>query len=341
MKKIFVFVVLLGLSCFALTGKIIHLPDLKKPDNIIMDQNELLITEFPLVYIYSKKDLKLIGKFGNKGEGPQEFNFYVRVYPHPDFPNNIVAMSHLKMSFFSRTGAFEKEIRLIGAGYQNIVKPLGKGIYVSAGFIQENKKVGFMTLKYLDDKLNKVKEVKAWKALIQQGKDFHFAHRDLFGGEFRVYDNKVFILIREEGKIRVMDNTGKELYVINHKYGKVPITDEDEQKFHALYDNVKDRRRDFYNRYKPFMKFYDHFPASRVFHVADGKIYVLTYKQKDGKSEFVILDVKGKFIKNVMVPFQDLNIRDPFPYTIKDGKLYQLVDNVKTEEWELHVHDIK
>jgi len=58
----------------ALAMESILLRDLFRPELIRVDQNQIYITEGPRVYIYSLDDFKLIGKFGAKGEGPQEFN---------------------------------------------------------------------------------------------------------------------------------------------------------------------------------------------------------------------------------------------------------------------------
>ena len=58
----------------ALASESILLPDLFRPELIRVDQNQIYITEGPQVYIYSLDSFKLKGKFGAKGEGPQEFN---------------------------------------------------------------------------------------------------------------------------------------------------------------------------------------------------------------------------------------------------------------------------
>ena len=40
-----------------------------------------------------------------------------------------------------------------------------------------------------------------------------------------------------------------------------------------------------------------------------------------------------------MIPFIEDDLVDLYPFAIKDGKFYQLVDN-EEEIWELHVSDI-
>ena len=42
-----------------------------------------------------------------------------------------------------------------------------------------------------------------------------------------------------------------------------------------------------------------------------------------------------------MVPLAEKDDRLWYPYVIKNGKLYQLIENSNKEEWELHVTEIK
>jgi hypothetical protein len=60
----------------------------------------------------------------------------------------------------------------------------------------------------------------------------------------------------------------------------------------------------------------------------------------EGKSEFYILDVKGKFLKKIMIPFEDAEFLQAYPYTISNEKCYQLIANPDTEEWELHINEV-
>ena len=76
--------------------------------------------------------------------------------------------------------------------------------------------------------------------------------------------------------------------------------------------------------------------------VVDDKLYVNGYQNPDGKTEFAVYDRIGNLLKSkVYLRIPEATARDLYPYTIKDGKLYQLVDDVDEEVWELHVHDLK
>jgi hypothetical protein len=86
-------------------------------------------------------------------------------------------------------------------------------------------------------------------------------------------------------------------------------------------------------------KFPRYFPI-QSFQVDDGKIYVQTFKLVRGKSEFYIFDLGGNLLRKVMVPFRGSELLCAYPFTIAQGKIYQLIENDDTEEWELHINKI-
>ena len=93
--------------------------------------------------------------------------------------------------------------------------------------------------------------------------------------------------------------------------------------------------KQFYQFLKNIIEFPEYFPHFQ-FAVPDKKhIYVTTYHRQNGKAEFFIFDYNGKLIKRLFVPFHDKNITEGFPYTIRNGILFQLNEN-EDEEWELH-----
>jgi hypothetical protein len=74
--------------------------------------------------------------------------------------------------------------------------------------------------------------------------------------------------------------------------------------------------------------------------------YVQTYKAKENKEEYVIMDLKGNIIKRVYIQkFDNVTLTGKMLgtklHTIYNDKLYYLVENEDEEEWELHVEEIK
>ena len=336
MKKNILFLVLSIAAVSILVGEVVLLPDILNPETIVVDQDRVLITEFPHVYIYSLKDFKLIKKFGKEGEGPQEFSGYVNVQPHPDKPGYIVANSRMKVSFFTDKGEFVKEIRSKAGIFGSRYTPLGEN-YTAYG-VAMDKDIVLRKIDIYNSNLEKVKEVARWVRAMQLPKSLKPLDTDMEGGEFRIFDKKIFLLLRDEGTIEVFDHNGKTLLKIAHKYDRVPVTADDIKRYNHFYetDNIS---REFYKNNKALFKYPSNFPAARSMRVTDNKIYILTNKREEGKNEFVILDTGGKFLKKIMATFKNVNLRVPYPFAISNGILYQLVEN-EDEEWELHIHEL-
>lgn len=323
-----------------LSAELVPLPDIQKPENIIVDQDLLLITEFPNVYIYSLKDFVLVKKFGKAGEGPQEFFNYVRIQYDPKNPQYIVVGSHMKMSYYSREGEFVKEVRSKTSSTANVYKPLGEN-YAAYGFFQDQEtKTAYQTINLFDKDLKKIKEIVRWEGLVQQGKDINPTDTDMAGAQFRIFENRLYFLYRETGRVDVFDEKGEKMFAIDFEYDRRPVTAEDRQKFHNYY-RTDPRFSQFYDAVKARFKFPGEYPAAIDNVVADNQIYVLTNIRKGEESQVVVFDIKGNFLKNVMVPVAFANPAETYPMTIHFKKLFQLVDNEDTEEWELHIHELK
>ena len=74
--------------------------------------------------------------------------------------------------------------------------------------------------------------------------------------------------------------------------------------------------------------------------IINNQIYIHTYREKQNKGEFLILDFSGKVEKVLYLPGSaKLNIRiNPASiFTFHKGKYYYLLENLDQEEWELHV----
>lgn len=97
--------------------------------------------------------------------------------------------------------------------------------------------------------------------------------------------------------------------------------------------------KQFYHQMLKPITFPTRFPAIRDLRVSDEKIYVITYKKEKTVTECIIFDTKGKFLKQVWLPLEEVNILNHYPFDIKNGKLYHLVEN-DDEVWQLHISKI-
>jgi hypothetical protein len=87
------------------------------------------------------------------------------------------------------------------------------------------------------------------------------------------------------------------------------------------------------------LAFPDYFPGIEDFQVTDNKIYVSTWKVENGGNEWFIFDLQGKLLKRLFVPIAFLMPLEPYPYTVKNDNLYQLIEN-ENEQWELYANRI-
>lgn len=98
------------------------------------------------------------------------------------------------------------------------------------------------------------------------------------------------------------------------------------------------------DQYEQFLKpvtFPDYLPAVQSCFCVDNKIYVMSWKRENEKNEFLIYDMGGKFLKKIDIPIKYQSVIYPYPLTIRNDKLYQLVEDIDEEEWNLYVEEIK
>ena len=319
---------------FAVDVEVVPLPDLINPDGIQADKQQLYITEQQSIYIYSLKDPRLIKKFGESGEGPREFKVSRfsegRIYIHVE-PEVLLVNSLKKISYFTRKGDFIKEIRTV-SGSRFI--PIGSG-FAAYGSVIENK-IAYRAVTLHDRDLKKIKEL--YKEEVgQMGKDINplTLMKPLL---FYVCGGKLLVG-GKDGVIYIFDHNGHPLYTIRPQYEPVPFTGEQQRKFELDF-KTHPRFNSLYEVVKKQLKYPGYFPLMRDFHAVDNKVYIRTYREVNGENEFLIFSIEGKLLKRLMLPVKEKDALESYPYTIENGKFYQLVDNDQTEEWELHIVDI-
>jgi len=341
MKKcLFLFLILLFLIASTFARKITTFHSHLSPDTVLIDDNRLYITEESSVFIYSLKDFKLIKKFGSRGEGPKEFKGKPQLYvqgPH------ILVNSTSKVSFFTKRGIWKREVNNIVSGRS--FQPLGNR-YVGYSTSVDKDGVRYSGIYIYDSTFTRIKNVYKYESIAQsqEGKGWR-----LFAKTYikpLVCDNKIVVAGGVNFIINVFNNKGEKLFTINREYPRVKFTSVDKEKVLYLY-KTRPSTAPEYDWWKKNIHFPDYFPAIRTIYTADKKIYVRTYRKKKSKSEFFVFDGQGKLLKRVFLPIAKSNAKNAYPYlydsslfTIRNGKLYQLILDEETEEWSLHVHKI-
>jgi hypothetical protein len=319
-------------SSAAHAKKLAALPDLLEPLRLTIDTDRFYVTEDTSVYIYSMKDFKLVKKFGKSGEGPQEFNGNVpiQVVPRAD---DLMINSFGKISFYSKDGIYQRELK--ASSISIFFRPLGKQ-FVGYGFIQDDKSA-YITINFFDASLKMGNEIYRKKRFILQSRDINPIATSR-GPLFYISGNKIFV-DGEDGVILCFDNTGKKVLSIDPKIEKRKVTEEDKERYRNFYKN-NPRTREAYENLKHRIKFPDCFPPIQFYLVMDNTIYIVTYKKEGENSECIVFDTQGKLLKRTMIPLLYGTAIDPYPTDIKNGKLYQLIENGDEGEWELHVISI-
>jgi hypothetical protein len=329
MKRNVILVVLILAFTPGITGEVITLMGLNRPAEISIDKDQIYIADKEKVHIFALKDYQWVKSFGNKGEGPKEFKFQISIDINTQ-TDNIIVESQDKLSFFTKKGQFIKEIRLTGAGG---CRPLGNGfVATSRTFIQNSR---YSTLNFFNEKLEKTGQI--YKSIIQpSGKKIRFLSR---AWKYITTKDKVFISAKKDFVVDVIDITGKKLFSITRDYERIKIDRSFVNNFFAWVK--KNRPPQLYEGMKRLFEFPDYLPA--IFDIIIDKdiLYVITYKRKKEMNEVFLYTTAGKFIKTLDIPLYKDHPIDPLPYTLHDGKIFQLIDNAETEEWELRITPIK
>jgi hypothetical protein len=343
-KKHNLLMIFLLSGSMVLAAEVIAIPGLGKPDSLTLFKGNLYITDRGSISIYSLPDAKLVKTFGRAGEGPGEFKISpidkigLRIVVRQE---NILVNSWGKLSIFTRDGTFIQEKKVTVNSATQLFKPLGKK-YI--GFNRANRDgVNYYLVNFYDPvTLQKEKEIHrnisfvTGNSLDTMRLALLFKQDTRRGPIFHVYNDRLFVE-GEDCRIFVYDQQGNKLCSFTvHDYEKLEITADFKKKVMAY---LEKRLPTAFIRVKQNGRFPKYFPL-RSFRVSDGKLYVQTFKSEGKKSEFYKFDLEGKLLRKVMVPFQESEFLRAYPFAIDKGKIYQLIENDDTEEWELHINII-
>ncbi len=350
MKKNIACFILFLLASMVWAEKAVVLPGITNPYTITVTKDKLYITEPAAIYMYSLADFSFIKKFGEEGSGEGKFTGSIKLHIGPDY---ILINSKLKTSFFTIEGDFIKEQKkpadeldrslfYIPMGNQFIMSEFRREYHASffsrffGALLSETgaPTSGFyITISIYNSNLVKVKDIFTYKQPFFTGK--YINPVDIRGSLCVVYRDQLFIDDRD-GIIHVFDSGGKRLYSVRPAYEKVKITKTHQRRYLKYW---MEHLPATYERHQRRLRFPAYFPPIRNFFVADQRIYILTFKEIEGKSELLILDMKGQLLKKVFVPLAKIDSMSPAVinrYTINNHKLYRLIRN-KERQYQLHI----
>lgn len=319
---------------------IIQLPEVVKPISLLSDDTQFYVVEQVAVNIYKWDGFRFQKKIGSRGEGPQEYNICricnIHLTVHLD---KIIVYTSTKCLEYQLNGSYIREYRLRRdkIGYNGGFYKLGN-YYIYDDLAPGDKLFKFTSYYLADSKLNKIRELSRFRL-----------SPDVFGKKLYIFDpyllpvfykEMAFLTVGDNLEIIGINSSGKTFLNLKYHYDKVKVTEEHIAAYHQYY-KTEDPDHALYERRKLWFRFPEYFPAIKNFKVDKDLIYVQTWKQNELKeSEFLIFNLKGKYVRTIYLPVEPDNIETDYPYLIHNGQFAQLIENLDEEAWELHIMPI-
>jgi beta-lactamase regulating signal transducer with metallopeptidase domain len=355
--------------------KTFALPPGVEPQVLAVDKDRIYLCEYENftqkseshIAVYSQSDFSLLAKIGKVGKGPGEFQVFgpSRFYVVDD---QIWALDIRKTIVFANDGTFQKEIPIprdifaplyplvpIGDRFASLA---GNWADVSKGNVRVFGRLYGSDLRMIKEFYGEIPlqvppppppppappgqktEAKGDNAAVV--KEEYQAIPECI--DFAVAENKIFVADTRRGfHIAVFDFLGVPLYEINQNYVALPVPPE----YGSALKKKLNETQDWLNQVAD-IKFRDSFPAFYSFKIADGKIYISTYAEKDGLYELVVMDLKGDILKrSFSFPlgpsydsmYNNFNVAKD-RYAISGDKIYYLAKSTKDGSYELRIQDL-
>lgn len=345
MKKLILLILILLLVSYVFPGSRGNLPVVLKPEMIKVSADELYVVEGASILVYSLQDLSLKRKIGRQGEGPGELKVTANWYNNVTvFPERILIDGLDKIVFFTKEGKLliEKKKPMVISQ----VVPVGKN-FAGVNWTYIEDKVQYQCLYLCDENLRKIKELVRQVSPVQSVSRETEMIPDALN--FAVWQDKIFVEKSREGfVIDVFNNRGERLYQVKKMHTKIPINEAHKEAAIEKFKKDPFVRQIGFEDFKRFTKLVwpDFLPAIRDIAVLNNKIYVRTYKKQAGKEEWLILDLKGNKLNTLYLPVVDnaplmAHMLGVKYHSIYDNKLYYIKEKEDTEEWQLHITEIK
>jgi hypothetical protein len=337
MRKTILFMTIIFISISVQAKKIAELPDIMKPDQMEVGKGRLFVSEGANIYIYSLKDFSLIKKFGKQGEGPQEFKI------NPFGPPMVIAViddkfwvsSDTKLSTWTLDGEFIKEIKV--PPFQ-VFFP-AKDRYLASGTSQAQNGKSYLNIGLYDQSLKMIKEL--YQSDMEVGPNFSW-NFPMNPFSFQFYKDVIYVVAGKEGFVLYVFNLkGEKITTIKKEYPLIEVPASYKDEILSWFQKSPNFKQ-YFDFFKQRITFRSHFPAIQWMTVTDDRIYALTFKQKNGLTECIILDLIGNELKRSYLPLTGIrgNTFDFPAFTIADKIFYTLIENEDNEVWELHQVDL-
>ncbi len=195
----------------------------------------------------------------------------------------------------------------------------------------------FLTVNLYNNTLEKINMLFKKKAGYQRGGKIKTFYSSF---DFQAKSDRIFIVGSNDFMIDVFNSKGSRLPLIKYEYKHIEVQDEHKKQVYDYFRSNPETKAQF-QQIKKRLEFPSYFPAIRSIHVDNEYIYIQIYNKVKGKTEFYISDMKGKLKKRVFIPIKDANILESFPFKIANKKVFQLIENEETENWNMVIWPIE
>lgn len=329
--KRFISIIILWLVPFAIyAAKLGTLPGIYTPKSLVIVKGKLCISDKNKIHVYDLPGLKKTKTFLEKGGGPKEFTTTPILETDGD---KLLVFNALKLAWFSTSGELILEKRLpvmamlaghVGDNY----------ILYTYDFTAKQKSSAYMiSIALYNQALEKLKVISLTDKLFRKksgGKLVRPLVVPLL--KFSSYGRKIYLVERRKDfHIDVFDDRGNPVGAVHREYKPIKISEEYKTRRLEEHKNNPVIKKKWHIAKKIFKyTFPDYFPAIQDFLVADDRIYVKTYLEKNSKEEYWILNLDGKLIKKVLLPHAVNGY-----WRFYKGHFYYIFEN-DNEEWECH-----
>lgn len=332
MKKVVIILVFLISVWTVCSTEVRVIPELVKPTQLLIEASHLFVVEGTTVQIFDLDSLKKIGQFGKAGQGPQEFFILPgNVELTLSIQNSeIVVASIGKISRWTLNGKYISEL---SHNPQNGFLPnlLKNGRFLAITTTQGDDKQLYRSLFLCDEKMNRIKELYKQVHNFQPGKGTIVLPEKPWN--YTSDEHHIYLPGKENNQVDAFDLDLKLKYTVT-----VPQDDR------SLDQEFKDRMMEEINAdptikqnpdlFKPFI-FPDKYPSISFFGAEEKKLLVFTWNWGKDSLEYYCFDnTNGKILGKFKIPVRFQSAVQPYPFTFKNGKLFQIVEN-EDEEWEL------
>jgi len=326
------FLLMILLILPVLKGSTIPLPEVINPGQIKVSGNRIYITDRTSIHIYSLKGIRPERVVGKRGEGPDEFmprvgKGQIGLHISSEF---IYVCSGGKVSFLKKNGDFIN-VKKTYAFYDNYVKCSDK--YFGIENYLEGQ-VEYYRLNIYDGNFQKVRNVFKIKSYDRRKK----LNRVTIGKFINLvpYKDKLYVNEKQQGIIHVFNCRGEKVRTIEMSFPPVRVTGNDKKRFMSYFESDP-RYKQRLTGLKKISEFPSTFPMIRDFAVYKDMLFVMTYSATREGSQTHLYDLEGGFIRKTVLPVRERSVMELNPYTIHEGKLYQLTENESEEMWELMI----